>query len=166
MTEIRSLATLMFPSPAPPLYPADASAALIVLPDGRYLLQHRDAKPGIFYPSHWGCFGGAKEGDETAEQTLARELREELNLTVEPGAITWFTEFTFDLSELGAGIINRMFYEVRAGDIDLASLSLSEGQGFGAFTRAEALTEIRLVPYDSFAIWLHASRGLREFILK
>ena len=37
----------------------DAVAALIVLADGSYLLQHRDDKPTIWYPDHWGCFGGS-----------------------------------------------------------------------------------------------------------
>ena len=41
------------------LTPSDAAVALIVLDDGRYLLQLRDQKPKIFYPGHWGLFGGA-----------------------------------------------------------------------------------------------------------
>ena len=42
-----------------PLKPSDAVAALQVREDGRYVMQLRDAKPNIFYPDHWGCFGGA-----------------------------------------------------------------------------------------------------------
>ena len=42
------------------LRPADAAAALIVVgADGHYLMQLRDQKAGIFYPGHWGLFGGA-----------------------------------------------------------------------------------------------------------
>ena len=36
----------------------DASAAIIILEDGRYLLQLRDDIELIWYPGHWGCFGG------------------------------------------------------------------------------------------------------------
>src|SRR5262249_32847766 len=55
---------------SPMLRPADAAAALIQLPDGRYLLQLRDARPDIFYPDHWGCFGGAIDPGETPESAL------------------------------------------------------------------------------------------------
>ncbi len=41
------------------LTPGDAVAALIVLDDGRYLMQLRDQKPGIFYPGHWGYSAAA-----------------------------------------------------------------------------------------------------------
>ena len=52
-------------------------AALLVLDDGRYVMQLRDAIPRIFYPGHWGCFGGAVEAGEEPEQALRRELAEE-----------------------------------------------------------------------------------------
>jgi hypothetical protein len=41
-----------------PLQTGDAVAAIIVVEDGRYLLQLRDDIPRIFYPGFWGCFGG------------------------------------------------------------------------------------------------------------
>ena len=57
----------------------DAVAGIIVLEDGRYLMQLRDDIPGIFYPDHWGLFGGAIEKDEDFEEALIRELGEELS---------------------------------------------------------------------------------------
>ena len=42
------------------LRPAHAVAALLQLADSRYVMQLRDAKPNIFYPDHWGFFGGAR----------------------------------------------------------------------------------------------------------
>ena len=59
-----------------PLKAADATAAIIIGSDGRYLLQQRDDKPDIFYPGHWGLFGGALESGETPAEGLARELRD------------------------------------------------------------------------------------------
>jgi hypothetical protein len=35
---------------------------------GRYLVQLCDSKPTIFFPDHWGCFGGAGEAGETDER--------------------------------------------------------------------------------------------------
>ena len=41
-----------------------AVAALLQLSDGRYLMQLRNSNPDIFYPEHWGCFGGAVDAGE------------------------------------------------------------------------------------------------------
>ena len=65
------------------LKPANAAVALIIDEQGRYLVQLRDAKPTIFFPDHWGCFGGALEPGETDEQCLAREIDEELGLDLQ-----------------------------------------------------------------------------------
>ena len=59
------------------------------------LLQKRDlntkANPGL-----WGFFGGSSEGEETPEQSIIRELKEELNIDVMPGSLqplrTYFNE--------------------------------------------------------------------------
>ena len=47
-----------------PLYPDDAACAIIVLSDGKYLMQLRDDKPEIFFPDCWGLFGGGVEKGE------------------------------------------------------------------------------------------------------
>ena len=64
-----------FPGGEGRLKPADAAVALIVVGhERRYLMQLRDQKSGIFYPGHWGLFGGATDPGESPEQTLEREL--------------------------------------------------------------------------------------------
>lgn len=138
----------------PRLTPGHASAALIVLEDGRYVLQLRDDKPEIWYPGHWGCFGGAAEPGEDPAGTLARELREELNLTVQ--APRWFTRFVFDLRGLGSIECSRDYFVVETTAAALARCRLAEGAAVRAFAPAEALRDLRLVPYDSFAIFLHS----------
>ena len=57
------------------LVPSNAVVGLILLDGGRYLMQQRSQLPGIFYPGHWGLFGGGVEPGETAEAALERELR-------------------------------------------------------------------------------------------
>src|SRR6266487_1499884 len=92
----------------PVLLPGDAAAALIELADGRYVLQLRDAKPHIFYPDHWGCFGGAIDSGETPEAALVREMGEELGLSLGKAALTRFTRFTYDFTFAGLGMIDRV----------------------------------------------------------
>ena len=53
------------------------AAVLIVRKDGTVLIQHRDDKPDIAYPDHWGYPGGIVEADEGYEEAAVRELTEE-----------------------------------------------------------------------------------------
>jgi 8-oxo-dGTP pyrophosphatase MutT (NUDIX family) len=147
-----------FLSPQPQLRPGHAACAVIVLDDGRYLLQLRDLKPGIFYPGHWGLFGGAIDGDETPEAALRRELREEIGFVAEE--LRPLTQFSFTCGRHGR--IDRYFYEVTIADDVLPELELREGAQMRAFTAAHILTQLRVVPYDSFAIWIHASQVFDE----
>jgi 8-oxo-dGTP diphosphatase len=52
--------------------------------EGRWLLQLRDDMPGIVAPGRWGLFGGHLDPDETPEQALRRELREEIDWEAGP----------------------------------------------------------------------------------
>jgi predicted dehydrogenase/8-oxo-dGTP pyrophosphatase MutT (NUDIX family) len=140
------------------LRPAPAVAALIELPDGRYLLQRRDPLPQIFYPDHWGCFGGAIDDGETPDEALRRELREELRLDIEPGGYCRFTETTFDYGFANLGIMPRIYYAVRLDWRAFEGLALGEGSDFAAFDAETALCRLRMTPYDSYVLWLYHQR--------
>lgn len=131
----------------------DAVVAIIYLDDGRYLMQLRDDKPGIFYPNHWGLFGGAVDEGENAEEALRRELMEELRLEVE--LPRFFTRMDFDFARLGASKVYRIYFELSLEAAKLSGLRLGEGQHMQAFELADILINRRVVPYDSFALWLH-----------
>src|ERR1700674_3527006 len=109
------------------LRPAHAVAALLQLSDGRYLMQLRDSNPDIFYPDHWGCFGGAVDAGEAPADALVRELEEERAVSVKPAEAIRFTEFTFDFGFAGDGIRMRTYYAVTLPRADLAGLVLGEG---------------------------------------
>jgi 8-oxo-dGTP pyrophosphatase MutT (NUDIX family) len=143
--------------PRGPLKPADAAVALIVDKDGRYLVQLRDSKPTIFFPDHWGCFGGALEPGETDERCLEREIDEELGLDLRQCAVRHFTTFTFDFGFAGGSVIHRAFFEVKAPAASLANLTLREGREKRLFPGPELLA-MQVVPYDRFAIWMHCYR--------
>jgi 8-oxo-dGTP pyrophosphatase MutT (NUDIX family) len=141
------------------LRPSHAVAALLQLSNGRYLMQLRDSNPAIFYPDHWGCFGGAVDVGEAPVAALVRELAEELGLAVDPAAAALFTQFTFDFAFAGDGIRLRTYYAVTLPQADLGGLVLGEGSDFADFEAERLLAMPRVVPYDAFALWMHHARG-------
>jgi 8-oxo-dGTP pyrophosphatase MutT (NUDIX family) len=141
------------PPSGPALTLTPAAAAIILDPHGRYLLQLRDDKPAIWYPAHWGLFGGAIEAAEDAEAALRRELAEELGFA--PERVALFGRFVFELFGTSAP---RHLYEVRANADELAAMQLGEGREMRLFEAGEVLG-LKLVPYDAFALFLHVNRA-------
>ena len=137
------------------LQPGGAAAAIIVLDDGRYLLQLRDNKEGIFFPGHWGLFGGGVDKGEQPIDALRRELQEELGLA--SAELRRLTRFEFDLAPMGMASFYREFFEVHLPAAAVPSLRLGEGTVFEAFGREQVLTLRRLTPYDAFALWIHVN---------
>ncbi len=139
-----------------PLKPADAVAALLVLEDGRYVMQLRDALPSIFYPNHWGCFGGAVDAGERPLEALRRELREELEYELD-GA-NEFTRFDFDLTRLGQPRVSRIYFEIFVPPQAFTRFVLHEGADMQALAGQDLLVGRQTAPYDAFAIWMHMSK--------
>jgi 8-oxo-dGTP pyrophosphatase MutT (NUDIX family) len=138
----------------PALQLGNAAAAILMLEDGHYLLQLRDDIPGIWYPGHWGLFGGGVEADEDEITALRREMREEIGLDLEEDQARLFTRFEFDLRPAGKEQYFRSYYEVRIPTAILPCLTLHEGADMQAFSAEKALA-LRLSPYDGFALFLH-----------
>lgn len=141
----------------PKLRPSAASAALVVTADGRYLMQHRDDLPGIFFPAFWGCFGGALETGETPEQAMRRELSEELSWT--PRAMQHFATLWLDFSFAGHGLFPRHFFTAPVEPEEVAAMRLGEGRNLALIAGDELLAMPKVVPYDATAIWQHMSRS-------
>jgi 8-oxo-dGTP pyrophosphatase MutT (NUDIX family) len=142
-----------------PLKPGNAVGAIISI-EGRYLLQLRDNIRGIFFPAHWGCFGGAVEAGETQEEALIRELKEELGLELSPGEFRYFTRFDFDLSFAKLPSIWRYTYEIELTPARLDGLRVLEGAAMQLFTADEILAfREPIAPYDAFSLWLHINRA-------
>jgi 8-oxo-dGTP pyrophosphatase MutT (NUDIX family) len=135
----------------------DAVGALITMEDGSYLMQLRDQKEDIFYPGHWGLFGGAVDEGEDPLNALYRELNEELNLEAHSARL--FTRLDIDLKPVGLSKIYRIFYETTLTRADLSSLVLREGTMMKTFDPKEILSLTRVVPYDAFVLWLHIERN-------
>jgi len=140
----------------PELRLGDAVAALILVEGDGYLMQLRDKRPDIWYPGHWGLFGGAVDAGEDPRTALARELREELELEVT--APEFFARFNFDLGGAGLPSYYRNYYVVSLNRADPLRLVLHEGAAMRVFSGAEILQEAHVTPYDAFAIYLHYER--------
>jgi 8-oxo-dGTP pyrophosphatase MutT (NUDIX family) len=138
------------------LVPSDAVVGLIVVDNQNYLMQLRSQKSGIFYPGHWGLFGGAVDYGESADHALLRELREELG--IEFTDAQYFTEFSFDFSFCGRAKVWRKYYRISVTRRMTEEMILGEGSDMRAFTAQEILRAPRVVPYDAFAIWLDATQ--------
>jgi|TARA_B100000315_G_scaffold223852_1_gene228981 8-oxo-dGTP pyrophosphatase MutT (NUDIX family) len=130
------------------------SAAILVTPDGRYLMQLRDADPQTSFPDTLCLFGGALEEGEGPEAGLRRELREELEL--EAGGIRYFTQLVFDAIYDDGGLRQRYYFEVPIEPDVVGSLVLHEGAGMRMMTAEDVAKEsFRFVPYDFGILRMH-----------
>jgi len=135
----------------------DAVAGIIQLEDGRYLLQQRDNVPHIWYPDCWGCFGGAAHDGEAPLDALHRELFEELELT--PENATYFSRFDFDLDRIGLKSYYRTYYTIKITADQMNHLVLHEGRTVEAVRGDVIFQQLKLVPYDAFALFLHFAQN-------
>ena len=116
--------------------PDRVSKAFIYQGD-RLLLQLRDNRPDIVYPNQWGLFGGSIEVGETPEQTIKRELEEELGWR--PPEVKYILTW----KEVADGWISTIFAATLT--VDTSELRLTEGQAWGLFT-LEELQQLPIVP--------------------
>lgn len=100
------------------------SAAFITY-KGKLLMLHRDDVPNISDPDCWGLVGGHSKVGETAEETLRREVREEVGLNIHN------PEFLINMPDGGYDL---HMYRVELSDDDLKYLRLGdESQAMGFF---------------------------------
>jgi 8-oxo-dGTP pyrophosphatase MutT (NUDIX family) len=156
MALINPMAPVHFLTDTHPLHGDHAVAALITVEDGRYLMQLRDDIPRIFYPGHWGCFGGAVGPGEDKVNALRRELAEELEF--DAAVADEFVNFDFDLGKLGQKKCYRTYYEIKTTTAEVGRFVLHEGAEMRLLAPRELFTLSNVTPYDSFAVWLHVAR--------
>ena len=113
----------------------DVVAAVIQQPDGRFLLAQRP--PGKAYAGYWEFPGGKIEDGESPHAALARELHEELGITVDT-AWPWIIR-DFDYSHAD---VRLHFFRVRAWHGELHG---REAQAF-AWQRLEAIDVAPVLP--------------------
>ena len=134
--------------------PDNAVCALLVY-DKKILLQKRDNKKNIFFPGHYGLFGGALNKGETKEKGLIREIKEELDIKVNIKKLKYLTSLVLDFSRLGFKKYNRSFFVINLQKKEVKKIKLYEGEKKIWIKKREVYFKRKLVPYDAFAIWLY-----------
>jgi 8-oxo-dGTP diphosphatase len=92
------------------------------------LLFLRDDKPGIPYPNMWDVPGGHVEKDETPEQCIVREMKEEMGLDIK--GFQLFSVYDF------ADRIEHVYWQ--RANLDINKIRLTEGQCLRWFSVDEA----------------------------
>lgn len=112
--------------------------------EGKILLLLRDNKPSIPYPNKWDILGGIVEVDESPEEAIVREMKEELELDLKDFQI--FQIFHWPEK------IETVFY--KKIDLNTAVTPLHEGQKIQWFSKKELL---------SMNLAFHDNEIIREF---
>jgi len=104
-------------------------ASIIFVNDKRQILLFlRDNIPDIPYPNMWDVPGGHVEKFENPEKCIVREMREEMNLTLDEFEL--FSKIEFE---------DRIEYTFWArADFDIEEIELTEGQKLKWFTKDKA----------------------------
>ncbi|MGD9136998.1 MAG: NUDIX hydrolase [Desulfobacterales bacterium] len=104
------------------------ASIIFVNENNQILLFLRDNIPGIPYPNMWDVPGGHVENFESPEQCIVREMKEEMNLTLDDFEL--FSEIEFE---------DRIEYTFWArAKFVIDEIELTEGQKLNWFTKEEA----------------------------
>lgn len=128
-----------------------AKAAILI--GERLLITQRDDRPGLPYPNLWDLPGGGREPDETPEQTLFREVQEEVGLILTPADIIWKRAFP---SHHGEGGVGWLFVIRMPEAAETAIVFGDEGQGWALESPAAFVARKDAVPFlqERLAVWL------------
>ena len=94
---------------------------------------------------------------EAPLQALTRELREEIEFDVREAI--YFTRLEFDLAGIGLRRYYRMYYVISMTSDDFERIRLHEGRAAKVFSGEVIFNELRMTPYDAFALFLYHARS-------
>jgi 8-oxo-dGTP pyrophosphatase MutT (NUDIX family) len=103
----------------------EVACAILIDPQGRYLLQRRDNDPNIIYPGRIGLFGGHREGGETFLECVCREVHEETGYLATPKEFELLGSYSVPDREIPEATVVGHYYLLRNGPVDF--LNVTEG---------------------------------------
>jgi 8-oxo-dGTP diphosphatase len=125
-------------------------AKLAILVGDRIVSILRDDIPTIPWPGHWDIPGGAREGDETPEACVLRELEEELAIRLDENALIYKQRGTRKGHDV-------WFFAAEVPDFDEAAVVFgNEGQMWKLASIDWFLDEAHAVP--------HQKDNLRQYL--
>jgi 8-oxo-dGTP diphosphatase len=104
----------------------DGSGVIILNDENEVLLIHRDNIPNISFPDYWDLPGGQIEGNESIEQTIRREMKEELGID-DLGDLKFYKSYQHNL-----GFTDNVFWTRL--NLNLSEINLTEGQAIKYFS--------------------------------
>ncbi|MBU4502204.1 MAG: NUDIX hydrolase [Nanoarchaeota archaeon] len=111
----------------------DIVGAIIVNEKNEILLQKKTFDYKFSPGGCWTFFGGEIKGDESPEQTLKREIKEEINYDIKNFYLFKAGRYKFP----SGGLKGKKYIFVVFFDGDISQISLREGGGFGFFSTSE-----------------------------
>ncbi|SMP22679.1 NUDIX hydrolase [Shimia sagamensis] len=118
-------------------------AKLALLTGGRLVSILRDNDPEIPYPDMWDLPGGGREGSESPEACVLRELKEELALSLDAADLLWKRQYVSDLD----GKSTTWFFVAELPDLDINRIRLGdEGQAWRMLDVGRFLRMSNVVP--------------------
>ena len=119
-------------------------AVIVLEREGKFLLQLRSNVEGIPNPNKWGFFGGCIEEGENPQDTIVREIKEELNINLEKDKLNLITSGKLEHRKIHV-------FE-HPCKWDKKDMKLGEGQDFNFFSAKEIFNIKNTAP------------GLRNFV--
>ena len=122
----------------------DVAAIILLNKNKEVLLQKKDL--GFkYWPGYWCFFGGGISGNEDPEQTICREVKEEIGYDVRTLQLFMVQEYQEEHRR------GKKYIFVAPFDKRLADIRLKEGGGFAFFAFSE-LNTIKIIDHDHDAL--------------
>lgn len=119
-------------------------SVLLETPDGRLIFHHRDNKPSIVHPDYIGTFGGGVEDGEDYEDAAIREIKEELDLTLQKSDLIFYRSYMKERAD--GKLLKVKAFIVKGIDPEVLKLNPNEGQGIVIISKNDKWRDYKLTP--------------------
>ena len=128
------------------------SVNVILVNSKKQILLHlRDNNPHILYPNYWACIGGGVEDGESELEALKREVKEEINISIEN--FQYLDKFYLRKHKI------MVFFYIGRLDVSEEKIKLTEGQCVKFFDPAE-IKNLKILGFLKKIIYKHLNEIL------